>query len=291
MNTALETFLSHLRAERGRSLETIAAYRKRLLTIIAWCQARGLNEWADLTEDDLRDFLLTVGHEAYRGNFIIALRAFYKFAEDDLGIANVAEGLSTPKRWKRLPKALTAEQVDRLLAPVTPETPETLCDQAVLELAYASGLRLCELRSVRLEAVNLIEKFAVVHGKGNKERLVPFGNKAQEALIAWIEQGRQALRTPQSPGTVFLTQRGTAFASNTLWLRIKKRCRAVGIPAATPHWLRHSFATHLLEHGADLRVIQELMGHSTIASTEIYTHVVTTQLRQTHEEKHPRAKA
>ena len=144
----------------------------------------------------------------------------------------------------------------------------------MLELAYASGLRLAELRNVRLEQLHLDAGFINVIGKGNKERVVPVGRKAVAALERYLDAGRPQLVTPRSPASVFLTRRGTPFAPVTLWLRIKQRVRRAGIARnVTPHMLRHSFATHLLEHGADLRVIQELLGHASISTTEVYTHV------------------
>jgi integrase/recombinase XerD len=175
------------------------------------------------------------------------------------------------------------------LKPETPETPAQLCDQAILELAYASGLRLAELRGLRLEQLHLDASFINVIGKGNKERVVPVGRKAVAALHRYLDVGRPKLVTPRSPAAVFLTKRGTPFASVTLWLRIKQRARRSGIERnLTPHMLRHSFATHLLEHGADLRVIQELLGHANISTTEVYTHVAGNRLREIHRKFHPR---
>jgi integrase/recombinase XerD len=221
---------------------------------------------------------------------IAALRAFYRFAENEkLLPVNVAENLSLPRRWKRLPKALTNSEIKRLLEPEQPETPPGLCDQAILELAYASGLRLSELKNLRLEQLHLEAGFLNVIGKGNKERVVPVGRKAVAALHRYLEVGRPKLVTPRSPANVFLTQRGTPFAAVTLWLRIKKRARRAGVARnLTPHMLRHSFATHLLEHGADLRVIQELLGHANVSTTEIYTHVTGSRLREIHRKFHPR---
>jgi integrase/recombinase XerD len=221
---------------------------------------------------------------------IAALKAFYRYAEQEKILAvNVAENLSLPRRWKRLPKALTDDEIKRLLQPAAEATPLELCDQAILELAYSSGLRLAELRTIRLEQLHLNEGFVQVIGKGNKERVVPLGAKAVTALHRYLEAGRPNLVKPRSTGAVFLTRRGTAFAAVTLWLRIKQRARRAGIERnVTPHMLRHSFATHLLEHGADLRVIQELLGHANISTTEIYTHVGAARLREVHRKFHPR---
>ncbi|HEY4416063.1 MAG TPA: tyrosine-type recombinase/integrase [Verrucomicrobiae bacterium] len=228
---------------------------------------------------------------------IAALRAFYRFAENEKILpVNIAENLSLPRRWQRLPKALSNDEITRLLTPETPATPENLCDHAILELAYASGLRLSELKNLRLEQLHLEAAFINVIGKGNKERVVPVGRVAVESLQRYLESGRPKLVTPKSPANVFISgtekcKRGTPFAAVTLWLRIKNRIKRTGIPRnVTPHMLRHSFATHLLEHGADLRVIQELLGHVSISTTQVYTHVTGSRLREIHRQFHPRAK-
>jgi integrase/recombinase XerD len=159
----------------------------------------------------------------------------------------------------------------------------------VLELAYASGLRLAELRNIRLEQLHLDAGFINVIGKGNKERVVPLGRSAIAAIQNYLATGRPALVTAKSPANLFLTKRGTPFAAVTLWQRIKNRARHAGIERNfTPHMLRHSFATHLLEHGEDLRVIQELLGHASISTTEVYTHVAANRLREVHRKFHPR---
>jgi integrase/recombinase XerD len=307
MHVLVEDFLQHLRHERGQAEHTQRTYAALLRKFIDWAGTQGLKDWKAI---ELRHLMAFLEHERERALAnsdenstrrlsseslyleIAALRAFYRFAESEKHLPNnVAENLALPRRWKRLPKALTAEEINLLLTPESPETPENLCDQAVLELAYASGLRLAELRGVRLEQLHLEAGFVNVIGKGNKERVVPLGRKAVQALQQYLDGGRPKLVTPRSPGTVFLTRRGTPFAPVTLWLRIKRRVRRAGIARnVTPHMLRHSFATHLLEHGADLRVIQELLGHASISTTEVYTHVAGNRLRDVHARFHPRAK-
>lgn len=331
MQNLVEDFLQYLRHERGQSDNTAKTYAALLGKFIAWAEQQGLANWQDvelkhlmafLSHERMRNVLPTgrgksasnpaaatadpsprpssLGGE--RGNArrlsgesvyleIAALRAFYKFAENEkLLPANLAENLSLPRRWKRLPKALSNDEIKKLLEPETPETPESLCDQAILELGYASGLRLSELKNLRLEQLHLDAGFINVIGKGNKERVVPVGRTAVAALTRFIEAGRPKLVTPKSPANVFLTQRGTPFAAVTLWLHIKNRVRRAGVERnMTPHMLRHSFATHLLEHGADLRVIQELLGHANISTTEVYTHVTGNRLREIHRKFHPRA--
>ncbi|HXU78704.1 MAG TPA: tyrosine recombinase [Methylomirabilota bacterium] len=305
MQALVEDFLQHLRHERGQAQHTQRTYSALLNKFVTWAEGQGLASWESVQLKHLMAFLQ---HERERGLAnqprnsprrlssesvyleIAALRAFYRFAENEKILpSNPAENLSLPRRWKRLPKALTAAEIEKLLAPQTPETPATLCDQAVLELAYASGLRLAELRGLRLEQLHLEAGFINVIGKGNKERVVPVGAKAVAAIESYLAAGRPKLVTARSPANLFLTKRGTPFAAVTLWLRIKQRVRRSGIPRnITPHMLRHSFATHLLEHGADLRVIQELLGHATITTTEVYTHVAGSRLREVHRKFHPR---
>ncbi len=177
----------------------------------------------------------------------------------------------------------------RLVPPANPG-PSDLCDLAILELAYASGLRLAELRGIRLEQLHAESGFVNVVGKGNKERIVPVGGRALAALQRYLEAGRPRLSRPGSPSNLFLTSRGTAFSHTAMGSRIGKRARLAGVMVkVTPHMLRHSFATHLLEHGADLRVIQELLGHASIGTTQVYTHVAGNRLREVHRKFHPRA--
>ena len=305
MQTLVEDFLQYLRHERGQSENTAKTYAALLGKFTAWAETQKLASWSQVELGHLMAFLQQErvrpladepeaspkrlsGESVYLE--IAALRAFYRFAETEkLLPANPAENLSLPRRWKRLPKALSGSEIARLLAPETPETPEGMCDQAVLELAYASGLRLSELKNLRLEQLHLDAGFINVIGKGNKERVVPVGRSAVEVLRRYLAAGRPKLVTPRSPAAVFLTRRGTPFAAVTLWLHIKQRVRRAGVERnITPHMLRHSFATHLLEHGADLRVIQELLGHVNISTTEVYTHVSGSRLREVHRKFHPR---
>jgi len=308
VQTLVEDFLQHLRHERGQAEHTQRTYSALLNKFVVWAEKQGLPDWKSV---ELRHLMAFLEHERERALAnqpkdsprrlsseslyleIAALRALYRFAENEkLLPSNIAENLSLPRRWKRLPKALSGQEIEKLLTPETPETPQNLCDQAVLELAYASGLRLAELRNARLEQLHLDAGFINVIGKGNKERVVPLGRKAAAALQRYLDAGRPKLVNARSPGTVFLTKRGTPFAGVTLWLRIKQRARRAGLASRhggiTPHMLRHSFATHLLNNGADLRVIQELLGHASISTTEVYTHVAGSRLREVHRKFHPR---
>lgn len=319
MDELIEDFLQHLRLERGLSENTVKTYAVQLNRFASWGSKAGIVSWGGVDSEKLMAFLQherdrkqggrgrpprtrkpeaadtaekpakRLSNESlYLG--IAAIRAFFRYAQREGHVReNPAEQLSLPRRWKRLPKALTIQEVLRLLQPLTPESPASLCDQAILELSYASGLRLRELCDLRIEQLHLDAGFVTVIGKGDKERVVPMGRQAIEVLRRYLDVARPKLVQRKSPGNVFLTLRGTRFASVTLWLRIKRRARLAGIERnVTPHMLRHSFATHLLEHGADLRVIQEMLGHSSIATTEVYTHVAGDRLQDAHQKFHPR---
>ena len=306
MQNLVEDFLSYLRHEKGCSPQTEKTYAALLLNFVAWAGRRDLKDWTQVTLSHLMAFM---EHERTRALKdappesgkklssetlylqIAALRAFYAFAEGEKHLAqNLAENLSFPRRWKRLPKWLSDAEIEQLLEPETTADPPALCDQAALELAYASGLRLAELRGIRLEQLHLEAGFVTVIGKGNKERVVPLGRKAVAAIQRYLEAGRPKLVTAKSPANLFLTRRGTPFAAVTMWERIKRRAARAGLERnITPHMLRHSFATHLLEHGADLRVIQELLGHASISTTEVYTHLDGQRLREVHRKFHPRS--
>jgi len=305
MQNLVEDFLQYLRHERGQAQHTQRTYAGLLGRFIEWAGTQNLSDWRQVNLKHLMAYLeheraRAIAHEPEESARrlssesvylqIAAFRAFYRFAENEKKLpTNVAEHLSLPRRWKRLPKALTDDEIKQLLKPAEPETPASLSDHAILELAYACGLRAAELRNLRLEQLHFDAGFINVIGKGNKERVVPVGTKAMEAVNRYLTAGRPKLVTPRSPGNVFLTKRGTPFAAFTLWTHIKRCVRRAGISRnITPHMLRHSFATHLLEHGADLRVIQELLGHSSISTTEVYTHVTAGRLKEVHRKFHPR---
>ena len=306
MDALIDDFLQYLRQERGQSERTQQTYAGVLNRFAKWAESQqGVGDWSSVDLGVLTHFLKdeqvrkvpdhTGGTKRLSVETvyleIAALRAFFNFCEREHYLeSNPAEHITLPRRWKRLPKSLSSDEINQLLRPEEPCSPSRLCDQAVLELAYASGLRISELCGLRLEQLHLDAGFVQVIGKGNKERVVPVGTSAVEALNHYLQSGRPALVTSKTPGNVFLTRRGTGFARVTMWLRIRNRAQRAGIERTlTPHMLRHSFATHLLDHGADLRVIQEMLGHASIATTEIYTHVAREKLKEIHRQFHPRA--
>ncbi len=306
MHDLVESFLDHLRLERGRSPHTLKTYALALYRFADWAAAptQAVPRVQAITPEHLLRFL---EHERARPLVekakgdrlssaslylqVAALRAFFQFCENEAALnTNPAVNLSLPRRDKSLPKALSTSEIDRLLALPVVVTPESLCTHAILEVAYASGLRLAELRGLRLEQLHLEAGCLTVLGKGDKERMVPVGSRAVAALHRYLDHGRPELVSARSPANVFLTRRGTRFAHVTMWWRLKQWFDRIGlIKNVTPHMLRHSFATHLMEHGADLRSIQELLGHASLATTEKYTHVAGNRLRDVHDQFHPRA--
>lgn len=305
LEALVEDFLLHLRHERGQSGETQKTYASLLGRFIRWAGGRGVTEWPQVTLQQLGDFIAEERRRPSEKSpadtprrlapesvylAIAALRAFYRYAAAErLVPENVAAQLSLPRRWKRLPKALSAEEMELLLRPPPQPDAAALCDLAILELAYGSGLRRAELCALRLEQLHLDAGFVTVVGKGNKERIVPLGGRARAALARYLGAARPGLVRPHSPANVFLSARGRPLAPALLWHRIRRRAQLAGLTRpVTPHMLRHSFATHLLEGGADLRVIQELLGHASLGTTEVYTHVAGDRLREVHGRFHPR---
>lgn len=302
MNEWIEDFLVYLRRERGFAENTQKAYVRNLHQFVLWAQNTGVERWHQVTGETLA---LWLEHRAWRGDRskagavssstvhqkVAALRAFFKFANEEGYLeSNPASALAAPKRSDRLPKALSFGEVERLLSGPWTREPRDMCDRAILELAYGSGLRLGELRTLAVSGLNWERRVVRVRGKGSKERLVPFGRKAEQALRDYVQLGRPHLANSKSPDCLFLTQHGGRFAPNTLWARIRRRAQMSAVrDDFTPHSLRHSFATHLMEKGADLRVIQEMLGHASVATTEVYTRVAAGRLRNVHDRFHPRS--
>lgn len=308
MDQLIEEFIVSLRHERHYSEKTQETYSRLLKNFSQWYENQDQTNQKLWSLVELQHLTTFIEKEAKRNigddespktlSFeslylqIAALKAFFKFLKrEGYIINNVSEHLSLPRRRFKLPKALPQTVVSDFLKPKENPSASDWCDQAIIELAYSSGLRLAELRSLRLENLQLEAGFIQVIGKGNKQRIVPVGKSAIRALNDYLRHARPRLVGPKSPAAVFLTKRGSAFAHTTMWKRITNRIKISGFDGhVTPHMLRHSFATHLLENGADLRVIQELLGHSQINTTEIYTHVANEHLRDSLKLFHPRHK-
>jgi integrase/recombinase XerD len=292
---ALEPFLDHLRFERGLSERTVEAYAHDVGRMAAFAAARGRRGPGEVGTADLRELLLTLKDlglaPASLARNLSALRTYFRFLlAESLVVADPMERIDPPKAWKRLPEVLTVDEVSRLLEAPDLAHPLAWRDRALLEFAYASGVRVSELTDLRLRALHLDEGFASVVGKGSRERLVPVGRRAIGALAVYLRETRPRLDRGRSEGRVFLNARGGPLTRMGVWKILRQHVEAAEIGRrVTPHTLRHSFATHLLEGGADLVAVQEMLGHADISTTQIYTHVDRTYLQQAHRSFHPRA--
>ncbi len=292
---ALGDFLSWLSVERGRSKATLLAYERDLSAYLRWLASQG-RCLMDAGPEELEAFLASLAPAragASRARALSALRGFHRFlARTQQAHGDPAQHIKRPSVARPLPKAISCEQMERLLGGVVGEGPVVLRDRALLELGYASGLRVSELVGLDLGDLDVEERLVRVVGKGNRERIAPFGRPAQEALLQWLGPGgRPTLLAPKARGSeqaVFLNAKGRRLTRQGIWMIIAKRAEAVGLQVS-PHVLRHSCATHLLEGGADIRVVQELLGHASISTTQIYTKVTTEHLRAVLEAAHPRA--
>jgi integrase/recombinase XerD len=289
---SIERFLDRLWSETGAAKNTLASYRLDLIQYALWLQRQGLN----LQSAERMHVLSYLSALHARGlkarssaRALSALKAFYGRAlQDGLITANPTSLVRAPKLPKSLPKALSEREIDELLAAPDVSTAAGLRDKAMLELMYATGLRVSELVPLSAEQVNLRQAAVRIVGKGNKERLVPFGEIALDHLERYLQLGREQLPNARTSSVLFLTQRGEAMTRQAFWYLVKRYALKAGIRTLSPHGLRHSFATHLLNHGADLRVLQLLLGHAELSTTQIYTLIAREKLKQFHAQHHPR---
>jgi integrase/recombinase XerD len=293
MRALIDQFLETVVLERGLSPRTADAYRSDLEFFNDFCAGRGLRAPSAVRREDIVDFLMREKDRGLRpaslARRLVTVKVFFRYLEQErLLDGNVTDTMDSPRLWKLLPETLTPREVDRLLAAPDPAAPLGIRDKAILELFYATGLRVSELADLTLDSIHLEEGFLRCVGKGRKERVVPFGRSAGEWVARYLRQVRPRL-DPGSP-ILFLTRRKTPFSRQALWRLIKRRAVEAGIDkCVSPHTLRHSFASHLLANGAPLRVIQEMLGHADIATTQIYTHVDRDRLAAVHHQFHPRA--
>ncbi len=294
MQGEIDSFLLYLATERGLSTNYQLSTRSSLERFAEWAAQRKIPSAADITPAHLQEFLIS---EKKRGLSVtsvkleaVALRIFFRFLTARARIkADPAEKLPLPRLPHTLPQPLSKEQMAKLVAAPAGDTPLEIRDRALLELLYACGLRIAEACGVRLE--NLDEEGGVIRvtGKGNKTRLIPVGRAALDALKLYLAAGRPKLVSPRSGAEIFLSVRGHALTPARIWQLVRHYAKRAGIEEAIhPHQLRHSFATHLLAGGADLRIIQEMLGHASIATTQIYTQVDRSQLKSVHQKFHPR---
>jgi integrase/recombinase XerD len=295
-----EEYLSYLAVERGRALSSLDAYRRDLAAYEAFLSARGIG-LAEATPAVLEDYLAFLGAcglaSSSRARALAALRGLHRFCQDERGApSDPSQDVERPQVPAGLPKALSEEEVLALLGAVVGEGPKALRDRAVLELLYATGMRISELVGLKLGDIDLDEGLANVLGKGRRERIVPIGRHAKAALRRWLgPQGRPLLVRASTSAqaavdALFVSARGRPLSRQAGWVIVESAARRAGLSGkVSPHVLRHSFATHLLDHGADIRVVQELLGHVSIATTQLYTKVSTERLRRAYLAAHPRA--
>ncbi len=296
MHTAIESFLNYLSVERGMSPHTLAAYLSDLGQLAEFLASTGVHDWADVTPDDAAGFMDDLNERSYAGSTkarkVAAMRSLFRFLKEERMVAsNPTDELRSPRVGRPLPKALRPEEVDRLLTGAAGDSqPDGLRDYAMLELMYACGLRVSELVGLDLGHVDLDSGTVRCFGKGAKERVVPLHDTAVSAIERYLVSGRPELALPRSGDALFLNRKGQRLTRQGFWLRLQRCATAAGIESRiTPHMLRHSFATHLLHGGASLRHVQELLGHASISTTQIYTHLTNEHVRREYDRAHPRA--
>lgn len=291
-NHLADQFIHHLRVEKGLAKNTIESYSRDLTRYFDFLEKRTLPPMK-ASQIDIMDYVSSLaGALSIRSiaRNLSSLKVFYRFLVSDGKLkTNPARLISNPKLPRRLPGVLSSEEVERLLAAPDTQTHRGLRDRAMLELLYASGLRVSELVGMKMLNINLEAGWVRTVGKGSKERMVPMGSKAQQSLKEYLADGRPSLLKKRSSSHLFVTARAKPMSRQAFWKIIKRCARLAGIrKEISPHSLRHSFATHLLEHGADLRSVQIMLGHADISTTQIYTHVTRERLKQIHEKYHPR---
>jgi len=294
MQLQIDSFILYLATERGLSTAYQLSVQHTLAKLLPWCKTNDHKEWRDLGTDELSSFLSHLRKTNLDASSlriaIVHLKVFFRFLQKrHLIEIDPAEPILAPKTAAKLPETLNAETVAQLLSSIDSTKRLGRRDLAILELFYSSGLRLSEICNSRLEHLDLEDRFLRVTGKGNKTRLVPVGGRALEAINTYLTNERPTLVTRKTSSQIFISIRGTQLSPDRVRQIVKERAKQAGIAQNIyPHLLRHSFATHLLENGADLRVIQELLGHADISTTQIYTHVDQKRLKAVHKNFHPR---
>jgi len=294
MKALLEEFLNYLSVERGLSRNTIASYRSDLFSFINYLESKGVTGIEKIKRDDITQYLLHLKDKGLSGNSVsralVAIKMFYKFLAQERFIKNDVAGiLESPKLIRPLPNVLNVDEVTRLLQAPDTRSWMGIRDKAALELMYATGMRVSEVVELGTGTLNLDVGFIKCKGKGDKERMVPVGSEARNAISRYMEKVRPSLLKSKNDNHLFLTRLGKKVSRQSFWKMMKKYAKIAKIrKEIAPHTLRHSFATHLLERGADLRVVQEMLGHSDIATTQIYTHIDKGRLKSIHKQFHPR---
>ena len=299
MKEAVDSFLHFMAVERGVSHHTLAAYRNDLYQLIEYVESHSVghtNGWQSVSEQTLSAYLLRLHERGYsdttRARKVASAKSLFGFLlEEGIIAKDPTENVSSPRVGRSLPETLSVAEVEQLLAAASGgDAPETMRDQTMLELLYASGMRVSELVSLDLDDINLEQGSVRCFGKGSKERVIPLHQKAVNDVSAYLEQARPLMQTPRSGQALFLNHRGERLTRQGFWLILKRWAKRAGLNGKiTPHTLRHSFATHLLQGGAPLRHVQELLGHASITTTQVYTHLTDEHVRSEYDRAHPRA--
>jgi integrase/recombinase XerD len=294
MENLLETFIDFLSVERGLSSNTLTAYRHDISCYFAWLGGKGIKSPSAVTRKMVTDFMYFQKQSGLSTRSICralaAIKMFHRFlVREHLTPEDPTSLIETPKIWKKIPDVLTTNEIEKMIAAVHGKGWQAVRDRAILELFYASGMRVSELVELKSENVNLSVGYIRCIGKGSKERIVPIGTKAREAVVNYMETVRPTLAHKSMTTHLFLSRLGKKISRQSIWKLIQSYADKAGIKKTVkPHTLRHSFATHLLEHGADLRSVQEMLGHADISTTQIYTHVDKERLKSIHQQYHPR---
>ncbi|MET0740969.1 MAG: site-specific tyrosine recombinase XerD [Candidatus Nanopelagicales bacterium] len=305
LDRVVQTYLDHLTVERGLAANTLTSYRRDLARYQDFCRVRGITDSAEVNESDVAAFLaaLRAGDPehpplgpASSARALVAVRGLHRFlVRDGQAAADPASSVRPPKLPRRLPKAISVAEVERLLAAAESDGgPRPLRDRALLELLYGAGARISEAVGLDVDDVDLNSGVVLLRGKGSKERRVPLGRYAVDAVSAYLVRGRATLVAGASRPShaLFVNTRGGRLSRQSAWAVIRSTAERAGLDAAhlSPHTLRHSFATHLLDGGADVRVVQELLGHASVTTTQVYTLVTVDRLREVYAAAHPRAR-
>ena len=294
MNQYLDLFLNYLLVEKGLARNSLDSYGRDMVRYLDFIEKRGCGEPAAVRSTDVADFLAHLRARGLaprsRARALSAVRMFHRFLlVEGYAEANPTAIIEAPKTLAKLPQVLSGREVEALLAAPGRDNPQDARDRAMLELLYATGLRVSELVGLRVRDVNVTAGYLMAFGKGGKERLVPMGESACAAVSSYMVAARPVMDRNADNGYLFLSRLGDRMTRQAFWNIIKKRALEAGIrKTISPHTLRHSFATHLLENGADLRSVQTMLGHADLATTQIYTHVTRERLKRIHEHYHPR---
>ena len=294
MHSLLDQYINYLLVEKGLAEKTLASYSSDILRHIQFLNDSGITDLKDTGTHNILQYLISLRKQGLgagsRARHLVSLRGFYKFLHQEKFLDhNPAKVVDLPKRSLKLPDVLSEQEIKRLLDTPDMKTPLGMRDAAMIELIYAAGLRVSELISLKLQNVNLEGCFVRVFGKGSKERVVPFGMFAKEKIDVYSKNARPLLLKERTSAYLFVNRAAKPMTRQGFWKLLKRYTQRAGIAKnITPHTLRHSFATHLLEGGADLRAVQVMLGHVDIATTQIYTHIAQSHLKEMHKKFHPR---